>query len=825
MPNFKPLYKNGICFCGFLLQILFTTLLTGVCYFTNSAQNCPPNIDFETGTFNGWTCYTGFVSGDNGYNQISLTPSGGPIAERHTMYSAFPGAGLDEYGYFPVNCPNGSGHSIRLGNNQGGGQAEGISYEFIIPANQNVYNLIYNYAVVFQDPTHEPYQQPRMEIEITNVTDNTVINCSSFTFFPNGSPLPGFVLSDNPGGDTPVWFKDWSAVSINLDGNAGKKIRLFFKTADCSFKRHFGYAYIDVNSECSSSFIGASFCPDDTTVNVIAPYGYQNYWWYDSAFTHFLGSHQTLTFTPPPLVGTTVAVVLGPYNGYGCRDTLNVQLVNNLTVTAEAGRDTFTCNHNPVPIGTPPRPGLVYSWTPASGLSNTTISNPAANPTIATTYVVTTKSRGGGCVQTDTILVKAGTVDERLEVIGDPIYCLGNGSILLKVHPTDSIQWFRDGIAITGANQIQYSPLQTGSYYARLFSNTGCIMNTVAQEVNIASIPVAGFITDDADQCLVGNKFSFTNTSSNAIGTMQFKWILGDGTEMTTRDVVHSYTHAGTYKVKMIVRSNAICADSVEFNVQVKQNAFPEFIAKAGCIDLPLQVINNTADTVGSAINYSWDFGNGQYSGIRNPPPPVYRSEGIYIVSLAVSTMECPLPMLTINQYVVIDKPKTGINYPGKIAVINLPLDLQARQIGETALWRPAGSLDNPFSFTPVFRGVSEQLFTIEIKTSSGCTTIDTQLVKTVKEIAIYVPTGFTPDNDGMNDLLRPTLIGIRQVRYFKVFNRWGKLMYVMSSDRPGWDGTWKGIKQEMQAYIWVIEAIGADGNIYNKKGSTILIR
>ena len=99
------------------------------------------------------------------------------------MFSS-PGAGLDPYGGFPINCPNGSGRSIKLGNDAGGGLAEGISYEFTIPAGQNEYSLIYHYAVVFQDPNHQQFEQPRMEIEITNVTDNRIIDCSSFTFFP-----------------------------------------------------------------------------------------------------------------------------------------------------------------------------------------------------------------------------------------------------------------------------------------------------------------------------------------------------------------------------------------------------------------------------------------------------------------------------------------------------------------------------------------------------------------------------------------------------------------------------------------------------------------
>jgi len=100
-----------------LLPVICLTFLSA----TALAQDCPPNIDFETGTFDGWTCYTGHVAYVNGQNVISITPSG-PVYDRHTMYTANTGTiQTDPYGGFSVNCPNGSNHSIRLGNDQGGG--------------------------------------------------------------------------------------------------------------------------------------------------------------------------------------------------------------------------------------------------------------------------------------------------------------------------------------------------------------------------------------------------------------------------------------------------------------------------------------------------------------------------------------------------------------------------------------------------------------------------------------------------------------------------------------------------------------------------------
>jgi len=168
-------------FCHFELLVLAGLLLCPG-FFSARAQDCPNNIDFETGTFNGWTCYIGSSAAVNGQNVIYLSPTPGPIPNRQTMYSRSSLGALDEYGGFPVNCPNGSGYSVRLGNNIAGTEAEGLSYEFTIPANQNIYSLIYHYAVVFQDPNHEIYQQPRLVIQITNVTDNSLIPQSKWRY-------------------------------------------------------------------------------------------------------------------------------------------------------------------------------------------------------------------------------------------------------------------------------------------------------------------------------------------------------------------------------------------------------------------------------------------------------------------------------------------------------------------------------------------------------------------------------------------------------------------------------------------------------------------
>ncbi len=1140
----------------FILRPFFTLALIFAGYL--AIAQCPANLDFESGTFNGWICYTGNVVAVGGTNQINLNPSG-PQFSRHTMLSSVPGDGLDEYGEFPKNCPNGSGHSIKLGNNAGGAQAEGVSYQFTIPANAHQFSLIYYYAVVFQDPGHPANQQPRLEIEITNVSDGSSIGCSSFSFIASSS-LPGFFLSRNPGGSTPVWCKDWSANSINLDGNAGKTIKLFFKTADCTFSAHFGYAYVDVNTECSSSFVGATFCPDDTAINVRAPYGYQSYKWFNSNFSQVLGTQQVLTLNPPPASGSTVAVELTPYNGYGCKDTLTAELLDTLTIRANAGPDKLSCNNAPVQIGSPPLEGLVYSWSPSTGLSNANVANPTASPSVTTKYLLTVRHDGGGCISVDSVIVNAAVLDNTIEVIGGNSYCQGAAQTILKVQPADSIQWFRNAVAIPGANQTQYTVTQSGDYYAIVFSSSGCTATTATKQIfifpkptagfkvnstsqcftghqfiftdtstsvsgtlqyewnfgdgNTSNAPspthsylqagtypvkllvtstngckdsslvnvtvnpsavaafttnnttqcfkanqfvftntstitsgtlqyrwdlgdgtivttrdvtyaytlpgsytvklviiapggcndsttttvtinptpkagftinnttqcargnqfsftdtssvssgtlqydwnfgdgstsnspnpshtftqpgtytvklvvtasssckdsasavvtvtpsaIAGFTVNKASQCSKGNQFIFTNTSSISSGSLQYTWALGDGTVVTAKDVTYSYTQPGTYTVKLFVTANGGCNDSSSFTVtvypspvagftvntanqcftghqyvfsnsssvsagtlqytwrmgdgttlntkditynyagsgiypvkmlvtgdggcadsstltiEVYPNPIADFTVRAVCTNLTVPLVNKTFNNTTSTLNFLWDFGNGQTSTLRDPSF-VYTDPGNYVITLSVTSVQCPVPPSSKQLPIRVDSAKVGISYPVQNAVMNFPMTLQARTFGNSILWTPSASLDNPLSTKPIFKGLTEQLYLIEIKTASGCVTVDTQLVKTYKKVEIYVPTGFTPNGDGKNDFLRPILMGFKSVSYFRVFNRWGQKVFEMSSDMPGWNGKVKGVPQDTQAYIWMIEATDVDGIVHQAQGSTVLIR
>ncbi len=706
------------------------------CASSTSAQ-CPPNIDFELGTFGNWQCYTGTL--DPATSIMSEDPSP-PVANRHTMLSAVPGNGLDYYGGFPQNCPNGSAHSIRLGNNKPGAEAERIAYTFSIPPTQTSFSLIYHYAVVLQDFGHAASQQPRLSIEVKDLTDNTLIPCSSFDFVANGN-MPGFFDSPHGTVASPVRCKDWAAASINLDGYAGKTIELSFTTRDCSQGEHFGYAYIDINSECSSSFVGATFCPDDTAINIIAPNGYQKYVWFNNTYTQILGNQQTLHLSPPPASGGSIAVELTPYNGYGCKDTLIANLFDTLTIQAYAGADTTVCQNAKVQLGTAPKIGHVYKWSPVAGLSDPNIANPVATVTGPVTYQLTETHDGGGCKSIATVKVGIVDIDTSLTVLGLTSFCRASGQITtLKVNPEDSIQWYKDNIAIAGATDTILQIDKSGSYRATLFTAGGCSANTRDQQIDIYESPV------------------------------------------------------------------------------------PDFSVKPICVNLPLQLKNLTTSSSVSTTQYLWDFGNGQTSTAAIPVYS-YPLPGNYTIKLSVSSLECPLPLVDTQKTVTIDQPATGIKYPVKDAVINFPEPLTARTFGVSYLWKPATSLDNPIIYNPNFKGASQQNYLIEIKTATGCITVDTQMVKTHKKIAIYVPTVFTAGTANNNGYLKPLLMGFQKVNFFRIYNRWGKLLFEMHSDLPGWNGKTGGTSEEIQSVVWMIEAVDVDGITHFQQGTTVLIR
>jgi gliding motility-associated-like protein len=299
---------------------------------------------------------------------------------------------------------------------------------------------------------------------------------------------------------------------------------------------------------------------------------------------------------------------------------------------------------------------------------------------------------------------------------------------------------------------------------------------------------------------------------------------MGDGINRTTKDVTYNYAQAGIYNVKLVVNTLYGCKDSLMQKVTLHAVPVADFTIRPVCENLELPIINRTFNNSNSTVNYLWDFGNGHLDNVKSPVY-AYPAPGTYPVTLLVNTAQCPTYFNSKTLDVTIAGQLPGIVYPDKDAAFNFDEPLQSRPIGNNYVWTPATNLSNRFSSNPVFRGITPQMYTVQITSALGCVTVDTQYVKTHKKIDIYVPTGFTPNGNGVNERLRPVTVGFVKVNYFRVYDRWGKLLYSMNSDQPGWDGRISGKPAEMQTVVWMVEAVDVDGKVHQEQGTTVIIR
>lgn len=968
------------------IKYFFCFLLSGGSFTAVNAQAglCPPNLDFEFGDFSNWACQAGIV--DPGGNLI-LNPTP-PIPGRHTIIPAAT-AGQDPYGFFPQNCPNGSGFSVKLGNNGGNHQAESISYTYNIPATLTVFSMIFHYAVVLQDPNHQPWEQPRFRARIIDMTTNLPIPCVDFDFIASAS-LPGFLPSPLGGG---VVYKDWTPITINLSGYIGKTIKLEFITNDCVFTAHFGYAYVDVNTNCNGAITGNNICPGDSAITLSAPFGFQSYEWYsDMSFGTILSTSQTLYLNPPPLVGSIFPVIVIPYPGFGCRDTLYATVSVGTRPVADAGPDAIICQYQQVQIGAPPNPIYSYAWTPASQVSNPAASNPMAwtitpNPE---EFIVKTTDILTGCTAYDTTYLTSKLVDTTLTLIGKQVYCAGDpaaGTLSVNatvsgvqwydgalpipgatglsyqptssgnywaqvqqtgctdstrtevftvnplpasiagpdasictnsqsiqlgappnpaytyswtpatqvsnaaiadpiawaigatttefiVHTTDaltgcntydtvyvtgrvvdtslvlngktdfctddqawgnltvsnslsSVQWFDGTTAVPGATGFNFKPLVTGNYWAQV-QQFGCTDSTVTIAFNIHAMPLASFTANNDTGCVTNHSFIFTNTSAVSDGSaISYLWKLGDGTTQTVTDAIKTFINTGNYNVELVSTTEFGCPDTANMIVHVVPNGNAFFRWDSICTNRPVYFYNMSNENGSAQVNYNWNFNNGgPGSTIKDPLPVVYNTVGQTDVTLILTALGCENDPDTVIRRVQVNIQKPGVTYRTITVPQGSTQFIHARDtVGYFFNWRPQIQLSNYNSQYTRFSAIDDVKYLVDISDLHTCVTTDTMQILVLKKPGFYLPTAFTPNGDGLNDEVQPYLVGMKGLKSFSVFNRWGNLVFYTTTYGKTWNGKFQGVDQDPGVYVWILEFYDFNNKKITEKGTLTLIR
>lgn len=169
--------------------------------------------------------------------------------------------------------------------------------------------------------------------------------------------------------------------------------------------------------------------------------------------------------------------------------------------------------------------------------------------------------------------------------------------------------------------------------------------------------------------------------------------------------------------------------------------------------------------------------------------------------------------------------PADTIGYPGdRFQLLAVPNDPDATQY----VWTPSIGLSNAGVASPtvtIGNIGADVRYKVVATTVAGCRGEAYVNVRVYKGPDIYVPTGFTPNGDGKNDLFTPFPVGMKSYNYFRIYNRWGQLVFQTRQLNQGWDGTIGGQLQPDGVYIWMIEGLTKDDRLITKKGTVMLIK
>jgi gliding motility-associated-like protein len=307
-------------------------------------------------------------------------------------------------------------------------------------------------------------------------------------------------------------------------------------------------------------------------------------------------------------------------------------------------------------------------------------------------------------------------------------------------------------------------------------------------------------------------------------------WKFSDGTTQQTLNATKSFSPVGSYTAELVTQSAFGCKDSTRTTVWVLPNGVPAFEWDTVCLDRPVLFRNNSNENSSVFVQYNWDFGDGGTgSTIKNPPPVTYSTTGWKDVTLTITTLGCENDPVSLTRSLKVNRPDDGIRYRTITVPEGTTRWIHVRDtIGRIYNWRPPIQLTSYTTayteFIATASGVDVE-YLIDITDENTCITTDTVFMQILKKPGFYLPTAFTPNDDGLNDVVKPYIIGMKAFKSFSVFNRWGNLIFRSSTYGEGWDGKYKGVTQDPGVYVWILEFVDSNDKKVTEKGNLTIIR
>lgn len=481
---------------------------------------------------------------------------------------------------------------------------------------------------------------------------------------------------------------------------------------------------------------------------------------------------------------------------------------------------TGICINNPVLFNdaTTTNFGVVDSWSWNFG-DETTLADTSHKQdtswkfsTVGPKEVIFTVTNSKGCLKTikDTITI----IDKPPITLAfkDTLICVPD-AVQLQASGSGVFSWTPTTNMVNGnTGTPTVNPTTTTAYFVQL-NEQGCINK------DTVTVRVVTFVTlnEMADTTICRTDPVQLIINSDALN---YQWTPSASVNNAT--IQNPIATAGTTTLYTVTATIGSCSATKDIMV----NTVPYPRADAGpdttiCYNTPAY-LHGVHD--GSIFNWS-PVSSLVNSNTLNPVAYPARSTAYILTS--TDDKGCPKP--SSDTVLVTVLPKINA-YAGNdtLVVVGQPVQLNAEG-GVSYTWTPATGLSNPGIKNPIGTygpEVDSIRYVVEVFNSAGCSDTTGLTVVVFKTSPyVFVPSAFTPNNDGRNDVLRPIAVGVKKINYFRIYNRWGNLVFSTTSTEQGWDGRLGGTLQTTNVYAWMVEAEDYTGKTIFLKGTSTLIR
>jgi gliding motility-associated-like protein len=390
--------------------------------------------------------------------------------------------------------------------------------------------------------------------------------------------------------------------------------------------------------------------------------------------------------------------------------------------------------------------------------------------------------------------------------------CQGE-TVIFNSGGADTYTWDVPGVT----SGISYTPIPLGltTYTVTGINTTSGCENSASVDVIVNEIPTITATASATEVC-----FGETLTLTGA-GADTYVWDNG-----ATNGVAFTPPSLGSMTYTVTGTSAEGCEANASINVNIIDCepvfagfTFDDNICVGDCITL-------TDTSIGSTIQtYEWEFDGAvdpSTSTLQNPTL-CFNTVGEFDISLTITSLygqvSTATHTLSVNELPVVTAGvDTIIDLGGEAELIATSLS------DGTWNWTPEKNVDCiscPISLTSP---QSSTTYTITLIDENGCKDEDTVMVLVNFKEGVGVPTAFSPNGDGENDILYVKGIGLSNV-YLAVYNRFGQLVFETADQRIGWDGTFQGKELNPAVYTWVLSYDFISGKKGKQKGNTTLIR